>query len=84
MSYKAREQSRLKQAEFLLAVEGFQREQLFWTDEVATDKRSPTRPYGRAPLGKRARGYRIFVRGLRVSTLGAIQCESTLASLFLA
>jgi hypothetical protein len=71
MSFRAREQSREKQADFIIATTGLRRDQLFWTDEVATDKRSPTRPYGRAPIGKRARGHRVFVRGQRMSTLGS-------------
>ena len=75
MSFRAREQSREKQADFLLATAGLVRGQLFWTDEVSTDKRTSTRPYGRAPIGKRARGYRVFVRGQRMSTLGLLSAH---------
>ena len=71
ISFDAKEQNATKIAEFILATEGIASNNMFFLDETSTDKRTYTRPYGRALIGRRARGFRVFVRGQRYSSSGA-------------
>ena len=70
MSLKAREQSEAKIAQFIHATQGIVSDRLFFLDETSTDKRTYTRPYGRSRIGRRAQGFRVFVRGQRYSSCG--------------
>jgi len=70
MTYRAKEQSIVKKAEFMATIDGIARRRFFWTDEISSDQRSPTRPYGGSKAGHRAFGIRPFVRGERFFSLG--------------
>ncbi len=78
ISFDAKEQNATKIAEFILATEGIASHNMFFLDETSTDKRTYTRPYGRALIGRRARGFRVFVRGQRYSSSGTYSINTVL------